>query len=225
MSRKPTALLVLIFALCGCAEGGSRGSGISMSVFGNVVRVQTTAPATPAGDMTPAVGTPQPAGAGTDLQGIEVSIEGTQVRGTTDADGNFSIAGDFEGWVNLVFSLPNQGGEARASLNVPAAGMLTLHNVVLYTHSGDAVAETQAVQFDSIITGIDCPGQILTLVSSQRGPGDDDNYRLRLDSSTIVNGTGQQVPCAALQLNEQAAIDGFVDPEGSFYNATVTLQN
>ena len=234
MNRKPAALLSLILALWGCAEGGSRGSGISTAVLGNVVRVQTDEPGAAADAVVPgAVAQLRAffalqegvARAGTDLQGINVVIEGTGIHGQTDVNGDFSLSGDFEGMVNLIFELPDGRWQAHIALNVPAAGKLTLNNVVIDTQTGAAIPETQAVDFDAIITAVDCPALALTLVSAQHGPDDVDDYTLRLDTSSVQNNAGDPVPCADLRSGERAWVQGFVNPDGTFGEATVTLEN
>ena len=234
MSGKPAALLALMLALGGCVEGGSRGSGISTGVFGNVTRVQMAARRDPSRGEAPRVlaqlraffapEVESVAGAQTDLQGISVAIEGTGIHGETDANGNFSVAGNFEGMVSLVFELPNGGGQARIALNVPAGGTLTLNNVVIDTEAEQAVAETQDVDFDAIITGIDCQALILTLVSSQESAGDVDHYTLRLGTSSVQDSNGVPVPCADLRSGDAASVQGRVDPDGTFGHATVVLQ-
>ena len=216
MNRKPAALLSLFLALWGCAEGGSRGSGISTAVLGNVVQVQTDEPRAAADAV---------AGAGTDLQGINVVIEGSGIHGQTDANGNFSLSGDFEGMINLVFELPDGHWRAHIALNVPAAGKLTLNNVVIDTQTEAASAETQAVDFDAIITAVNCPGLALAVVSAQHGPDDVDDYTLRLDTSSVRDAAGQPVPCADLRSGDRAWVQGYVDPDGTFGEAEITLEN
>jgi hypothetical protein len=234
MSRYSAALLALILVLGGCAEGGSRGSGISTGIFGNVVDVQMAARAPRRAAQLRVVAmlrtffAPQVesvAGAQTGLEGISVAVEGTAIHGETDANGNFSVAGNFEGMISLVFQLPNGGGLARIALNVPAGGSLTLNNVVIDTEAEQAVAETQDVDFDAIITGIDCDARVLTMVSSQEGPGDVDDYTLRLDTSSVQDSNGVPVPCGDLRSGDRASVEGLVDPDGTFGHATVVLQD
>ena len=234
MSRKPAALLAVILALGGCAEGGSRGSGISTAVLGNVVRVQTAAWPDPSSGEVPRMVAQLRAffasqvesveRARADLEGITVAVEGAGIHGETDANGDFSVAGNFEGMISLVFELPNGGGQARIALNVPAAGTLTLNNVVIDTEAEQALAETQDVDFDAIITGIDCQALILTLVSSQEVSGDDDNYTLRLDTSSVRDSSGTPVPCGNLRSGDRASVRGLVEPDGTFGHATVVLE-
>jgi hypothetical protein len=204
MNWRLAALLPLIATLSACAEGGSRGSGIFTEVRGNVESVQ-------------------PVAAATGIAGIRVGVEGTGISGETDTSGDFSLRGGFEGMIHLVFQLPDAGGQAQIALNVPAGGQLTLNNVTVDAQQGAAVAETQAVDFDGIITGIDCQRLILTLVSTHQGPDDVDDYTLRLDTSVVRNAQGDPVACADIRNGEQAIVQGFVNPDGSFGDATVVL--
>lgn len=228
MNRRLAVLLPLIATLWACAEGGSRGSGIFTEVLGNVASVQTATVAPSLGgaelraflsdDIADA------ARAASGIEGIRVAVEGTGIRAETDTDGNFSLRGNFEGMVRLVFQLPAGGGEAQMALNVPAGGRLTLNNVAVDAQQGAAVAESQAVDFDGSITGIDCQNLILTLVSAHQGPDDVDQYTLRLDTSSVRNAQGELVACADIGIGEQAFVQGFVNPDGTFGNATVVLE-
>jgi len=203
MRWKPAASLLLSLALSACAEGGGRGSGIFASVLGNVTAVQTAAP--------------------TDVEGIRVRIAGTGAKDQTDATGNFGVTGAFEGVVNLVFQLPNAGGEGRMTLNVPAAGTLTLNNVRIDTQQEVAIAETQEVDFEGSITAIDCGALTLTMVSSHESPGEVDQYVLRLDTSVVRDPQGDPVSCEQLRAGEDATVQGLVNPDGTFGDATVQL--
>lgn len=202
MTWRPAALLPLILTLWACAEGGSRGSGISTAVLGNVESVRT---------------------AGTGVGGIRVAVEGTSARSVTDTSGTFSVDGSFEGQIHLVFQVPDGGGEAQIALNVPAGGRLTLNNVVIDTEQGEAVAETQDVDFDGTITGVDCSHLTLALVSTHHAPDDVDEYVLQLATSSVRNAQGGIVPCADIRVGEQAMVQGVVNPDGTFGHATVDL--
>jgi hypothetical protein len=202
MRGRPAALLPLILTLWACAEGGSRGSGISTAVLGNVESVQT---------------------AGTGVEGIRVAVEGTSARSVTDTSGAFSVDGSFEGQVHLVFQLPDGGGEAQIALNVPAGGRLTLNNVAIDTDQAAATAETQDVDFDGTITGVYCQSLTLNLVSTRHGPDDVDSYTLRLDTSSVRNSQGDAVACGDIRDGQRAMVDGMVNPDGTFGDATVDL--
>jgi hypothetical protein len=233
MNWKPAAMLPLILALAACAsEGGSRGSGISTAVTGNVDMVQTAAwphrrrAANPGALATlrELVAVEKIARARTVLEGITVAVEETNVHGQTDASGHFALQGNFEGHVNLLFQLPDAGGNARLAINVPAGGTLILNNVHVDTAAGEAVAETQGVDFDGIIVAIDCDGLTLTLVSVQRSPGDTDQYTVRLDTSSLQDMHGNTLECVDLRNGEQAALQGRVNPDdGTFGDAVIQV--
>jgi hypothetical protein len=227
-------LLPLIAALSACAEGGIRGSGISTFVVGNVAIVQTAMRSEPPADAPTLLARAREflrpdiaavARAGSDIEGISVAIEGTNIRGRTDAEGDFMLQGDFEGVVNLVFNVPNGGGQARIQLNVPAGGRLTLVDMHLDTAQGVATAATQDVDFDGLITAVDCPGQTLTMVSSQHQPNDTDDYTVRLDTSTVTDSNGAPVACEDINENERAIVWGVVNPDGTFGEATIQLKD
>src|SRR5262245_62528024 len=91
-------LILTVAALASCAEGGSRGSGISTAIRGNVQRVQSASllrsqAASPGllarvRDIWDIDAT---AHARSPVEGIAVVIEGTDIRGQTDANGDFSV--------------------------------------------------------------------------------------------------------------------------------------
>ena len=203
MSWRPVALLPLILTLWACAEGGSRGSGITTIVAGNVTAVDTAA--------SPGV------------EGIRVLVEGSSAHDKTNAAGDFSVRGSFEGWIQVTFQVPGSG-QAQIAVNVPAGGTLTLNNVALDTEQGTVSAETQAVSFAGTITGVDCSTAILTLVSTQHAPDDNDAYLLQLDTSTVRNAQGMTLSCEEIPTGAQATVQGLVNPDGTFGEATVDLQ-
>jgi hypothetical protein len=209
MTWRRAALLPMLLALWACAEGGIRGSGISTSVFGNVVNIQPA--------MTQRVAT--------DLSGIVVTLEGTDIADQTDADGVFSLTGTFDGQGTIVFALPDDGGEARIDVNVPAGGTLTLNNVDVDAQRGEAVAETADVDFTGIITAADCARGTLVMTSSGQESGDLDQYFVQLDTSTLQDSHGNPVPCSAVRQGQHASVQGMVNRDGTFGEATIVLQN
>ena len=232
--RRAVLLLPLIAALSACVEGGTRGSGISTFVVGNVAIVQTAQRSGPPADAPTVLARVREffqldiesvARARSDIEGISVAIEGTNVHGRTDAQGDFTLEGDFEGFVSLVFTLPDGGGQAHIQLNVPAGGRLTLIDMHLDTARGVATAATQDVDFDGLITAVDCPGLTLTMVSAQHDPNDTDNYTVRLDNSTVTDSSGAAVACDDVQENTRAIVWGVVNPDGTFGDATVQLKD
>ena len=204
MTWRPALLLPLILTLWACAEGGSRGSGISTLVTGNVSAVETAA--------SPG-----------SLEGIRVTVAGTAAHDKTDSSGEFSVPGSYEGWIQLVFRVPGANGQAQIALNVPAGGTLTLENVALDTAQGTATAETQGVYFHGTITAVDCTAATLTLVSTHHAADDVDTYVLQLDTSTVISADGVPLTCEQIPNGAQGTIQGVVNPDGTFGDATMKL--
>jgi len=221
MKWNAVALLPVLVALSAC-EGGTRGSGISAFLLGNVQSVQSAGEAQ--GSTAQRSGLVD-ASTGSALAGIRVAIEGTRIGATTDANGNFSMRGNFEGMITVTFEVPSGGGQAVIALNVPAGGTLTLNDVTVDASTGDAVPASQQVEFDAEISGVDCPMETAALISRHHVANDNDVYVLRLDTSTIYNQDGAVVGCDALHVGEWAFVQGLVNPDGTFGNATVDLEN
>lgn len=195
-------MLSLLAVLAACAEGGTRGSGISTSVLGNVASV---APAAPGG-----------------LAGIRVRAVGTGVAATTDATGAFSLVGPFDGVLTIRFA-PAGGGTAELPINVPAAGTLTLNDVAIDTAEGTAVAESQGVDFDGVVVSTDCAAATLVMTSAARVAGDVDAYVVDLGTSTVEDAQGQAVSCDAIAAGAAATLSGHVYPDGVFGHALIVL--
>jgi hypothetical protein len=234
MRKWTPAALLPILALWACAEGGIRGSGISTAVEGNVSSVQPLALRAPARTSPPEIvaalrallenGAESVAHAQTGLEGIRVAVEGTRVHGQTDANGHFALHGRFEGPVSVIFEPPG-GGVARLATNAPAGAMVTLNNVQLDTERGQAVAETQDVDFDGIITAADCQRLVLTLVSIYDTTADHDPYILQLDTSSLEDAHGNPLTCEDVQGGERAMVRGMINPDLTFGNATVEVED
>lgn len=204
MKWQGLALLGLGLMLGSC-DGGSSGTGITTITAGNVTSVVTSA-------------------ANDTLAGIAVSIEGTDVRDQTDASGAFRLSGDYASEVTIRFTRTDDGIDASLAVNVPAGGTLGLNDVTLDAASGSATPASQSVLFAGTITGIDCAADALALVSQQR-PDDGDFYTVELASSSIVDQAGRSVPCSALTIGDDATVSGSVNPDGSFGDATIVLDD
>jgi hypothetical protein len=161
------------------------------------------------------------ASASTGLEGISVTVEGTNFNTTTDANGFFSLRGAFEGDVSILFQRAEDNLSARVAVNAPAGGTLTLNNVRIDNRSGQATAISQGVDFEGLISERDCAGQTLTLVSSQRGPLDTDAYTVRLNGSSLQDRNGNPITCQDLSIGERVHVTGMVNPDGTFGNAVV----
>lgn len=205
MTMKRAALLPIILAVWACADGGTRGTGISTTVLGNVVSVQTASPM--------------------DLVGIAVMVEGTDVGGETDAEGDFFLAGAFDGRVDLLFELPAGGGPARIALNVPGGGWLSLSNVHVDTVHGVATAESAEVDFQGIVVATDCVQGILTMRSALRPSDDANQYVMLLDQSSLLDHAGNPVPCTDVHRGTSGSVRGVAYPDGAFGEATIVLQD
>ncbi len=214
MKCRRALLLPLLFALASCAsEGGSRGSGISTAIAGNVASIQTAAASGAAVAATSWFGSlralapgAEVATAATALEGIHVSVEGSNAASDTDPDGRFAVSGDFEGLVSLVFERPSDGLVARMALNVPAAGRLTLSDVHIDALRQTATAETQTADFDAVITGVNCGGLTLTMRSVQQDTNDQDRYTLHIDTSALQDARGNPVTCGDLRSGQQVLV-------------------
>src|SRR5262249_53876249 len=206
------------------------GSGISTALEGNVASVQTAAlpaargnPPRRAAGLRTLMAVEAAARAQTAIEGITVAVAGTTLSDLTDANGRFSIRGNFEGEVSIIFELPDAGGSGRITVNVPAAGTLTMHDVHVDAAAGSAIPESQDVDFDGIMTRIDCAGSIATLVSVERSPTDTDDYMVRLDTSSIHDAHGAALACEDLRIGTRASVQGTVNPDGTFGNADIEV--
>jgi len=196
----PLALLAIL-AACG-ADGGSSGTGIS-TVAGNVAGV----------DLAP----------GEAVDGIVVSVEGTKATDATDSAGRFEIRGGFEGEVTVVFSSSAPSVLGRAVVNVPPQGTLTLEDVRIDSSQETATPAVQRVDCEGVIDAIDCSAQKLLFVSPGDS-GDRDQYTVLLDGAFIHDGTGNVIPCDALELGDEIRVRAVVDAAGSFTQADVEVQ-
>ena len=224
---RSAALLSLVLALGAC-DGGSRGSGIT-TAQGNVASVETALRYSPRRRtelawLTRLFAAEGTAGADGMLEGIRVSIEGSSIADDTDANGFFSLRGHFEGYVVIRFERATGEASARVTVNVPAAGTLTLNDVTLDERNGEATAQSTSVAFHGLVASADCPGEILRLVSSERSPTDTDVYVVRLDTSSLHDANGMPVACEQLTVGEAVQLAGSVNADGTFGNCDIVVE-
>jgi hypothetical protein len=224
---RSAALLSLVLALGAC-EGGSRGSGIT-TVEGNVQSVQAALRHSPRRRselawLTRFLAAERTADAQGALEEIRVSIEGSSIADDTDANGFFSLRGHFESYVVVRFERSADGASAQMTVNVPAAGTLTLNDVTLDDRSGQATAQSSDVAFEGVLTTADCPGELLSMVSSQRSPTDTDVYVVRLDTSSLHQPNGTPVACSDLTTGQTLQVAGIVNPDGTFGNCDIVVE-
>lgn len=225
--RLALLLAVSIGVAAGGCDGGSSGTGIT-TAQGNVASIAAALGL--AGGMNRAANTGMvvavassmhPA-ASDSLEGIQVSVEGTQISGETNAQGFFHMSGDFDSDVTFLFERASDGLSARLRANVPAGGTLTMNDVHIDTAQGVAVPQKEDVEFAGLISSIDCPGERLVLVSAQK-PTDGDQYVVVLAGSTVKDANGAPVSCDALKVGESAQTSAIVNPDGTFGDADIVV--
>jgi hypothetical protein len=196
--RAFAACWLLVLASC-ASDGGQRGTGIT-AVAGNVASVQ--------GDTTGGVG------------GIEVSIEGTELRTTTDANGSFALTGAFGGDTALHFD--RAVVSARLAVSAPAGGRIDVRDVVLDAATGSAAPGAVDVAFEGRIEALACDVGRVTCSSVHGGDDDDDTYDVTLNGSTLHDADGNALACADLATGDRLDVDGAFVADGAIGNADVT---
>jgi hypothetical protein len=196
MGHVRVLLACWLIGLASCAsDGGQRGTGITLAE-GNVVNAQM-------GD-------------------IEVSLEGTDLRTTTDAEGRFSLRGDFAGDTALHFETRSTGFSARLSVNAPAGGSLNLHDVTLDAAAGTARAAATEVVFEGSVVTLACDESRVGLVSVHRAADDTDTYVVTLDDSMLHDDHGRAIACTDLRLDDDLDVRGFFADDGTIGAADLT---
>ena len=204
MNRTRILPLFLALGLAACAaDGGQRGSGIT-SAEGNVASVQR--------DGTSGVG------------GIHVTVEGSDLETDTDSAGRFSVRGQFDGPTGLLFERQDDHLSARLELNAPAGGTLTLRDVHIDAQAGQARPEAAEVVFEGSVAALDCSTGRLTLVSTQRDPGDTDTYAVDLQSSSLRDRRREPRECSDLHVDDRLAVDGFFAEDGAIGSAELIIE-
>jgi len=140
------------------------------------------------------------------VPGITVAIQGTPNSTTTDSNGFFRLEGNQFGPSVLQFT--GDGADATLAVTLPAGGELDLIDVDL---SGAKITVSeQRISFEGPITGIDCQGNLLQVLSGELVA-----FRVRLQSSTVlVDQDGAPLGCGALSTGPTAQVQGNVDSKG-----------
>jgi len=203
----PLTLLLLVTWSCGpLIDGGSRGTGITATVQGTVQTVQSSSEQ------------------GSSVDGIRTSIKGHAAKSVTDSSGVFQVQGPFTGHLTVLFTRKSDGLRATLSIYLPSAGILTLNGVNIDTSSNTATPESANVDFLGVTTQVDCAGQTLAMLSAKRPKGNMDSYIVDLSNSSITDSQGNPVACSSLQNGQTAHVQGAVENNGTFGNATIVLQ-
>lgn len=180
-------------------DGGPVGTGLSASVSGNVSAV---AQGSAAADSSAMGGSMMPA--------VRVTIDEVPgIGSTTDADGNFQIEGDFSGTLTLRFSTPMFAVVQR--LDVPVGSTIALEDIQL-TPGMVQMGAMRQLGFLGVVAHTDCNGNAGVLLVNDRRPTADP-FTVRLSATTtIVDGNGQALLCAAVQTGQQVIVRGTIQP-------------
>lgn len=149
------------------------------------------------------------------VPGITVAIQGSSNATATDTNGFFRLTGNQFGPAVLQFT--GNGADATLPVTLPSGGELDLVNVDV-AGARITVAE-QRIQFDGPITGIDCQGKLLQVLSGEQVP-----FRVRLRPSTaIVDENGAAVSCVDLVTGRTGNVEGTIDPNGDVIARQISL--
>jgi len=166
MRRAWTHFLVVTAAalIAGCGtDGGVGGTGIS-TLTGNVS----------AGSRVARV-------AG-EIEGIDVSIRGTDLKTTTDAHGNFELEGSFDGAVTVDFR-ERDGTLSMLLARVPSGGIVSLRNVKF--SQGQAWPEQIDVDFEATVSGDPvCTDGSSSISVRDRDPYTPNDFAVSVDGNT-----------------------------------------
>ncbi len=197
-------LLPAVLTSCGGggglgADGGVSGSGLS-SVTGNVTEI---------------------AGANDDVGGIRVLVQGTDVETLTDDDGSFTLTGEFDGPVTVVFEL-DDGGRAETMVEVPTGGNVDLEDITVDPEEEEARPTRQIVTFSGVVQEADCAADTLLVVA-----GDDaqqTRFSVRLDDAFVHDAAGAPIACADIRPRDEARVQGEVLEDDRIGNADVEIR-
>ncbi|MGH7898159.1 MAG: carboxypeptidase-like regulatory domain-containing protein [Candidatus Binatia bacterium] len=197
------ALVLAIFCLGGCSGGsGDRSETI---VSGNVRSATATAAMRPR-TLWQLVESWWSAEVQAQVPGITVAILNSSTSARTDDLGFFRLEGREFGPVLLQFTGP--GLTATLGVTLPAGGELDLINVDIA--GGRVSFDEQRIRFDGPVTGLDCEGNILQLLSGALVP-----FRVRiLPTTALIDQDGRPLPCQNLGIGRNADVQGVVDDDG-----------
>jgi hypothetical protein len=140
------------------------------------------------------------------VPGITVAIQGSPLSTTTDSNGFFQLQGNQFG--PTLFQFTGDGADATLGVTLPAGGTFELIDIDL---SGTKITVSQQrISFEGPITGIDCAGSLLQVLSGELVA-----FRVRLQSSTLlVDEGGAPLSCGNLGTGSTAQVQGTVDSKG-----------
>ena len=201
--------LLALTAVLGCADGGPVGTGISSSsVSGTVVAVDSTGGGGAASLAAP----------------VRVNLaELPDIATTTDANGNFVLAGNFSGSLTLKFTAPQ--AEASAPVLVPEFSEVDLGDIRI--RPGVVIFnKPQVRRFFGQVAFVDCstdtPGAAELLVNDRKSMAN--QFMVRLSPNTVlVSADGQDVPCSQITIGAHVSVDGAIQPDRTIGAVTVVI--
>lgn len=214
-----TALSALAaLGLTGCGDAGLGGSGLDGGVGGTGISLIS-------GNVAPEADE-----AHAELQGIVVTVVGTEVHSETDEIGFFELEGAFDGDVTLEFREPD-GTLNVLPLDVPSGGVVSLRDVRLA--GGRASADRIDVDFEGIV-GADaqCIESPQTVEVSDRALSN--HFLVRLDDASYefdarrcpdIAQQQRDAECADLQSQRTVRIVGVAGGDRLIAARSVRLVN
>jgi hypothetical protein len=144
-----------------------------------------------------------------------VAIVNTNTAGTTDEQGFFRLEGNHFGPTVVQFA--GGGADARLAVTLPAGGELDLIDVDL--RGSEITVAAQRIHFEGPITGVDCQGNVLQVLSGEQVP-----FRVRLQPSTaIIDQDGASLRCVDLLPGRTADVQGTVNSSGDVVAVSLRL--
>jgi hypothetical protein len=156
------------------------------------------------------------------VEGIHVSVDGSDASADTDPNGAFSLSGPFSGTTVLRFQRADDGIDATMTVTVPRGGSLSLRDLTIESGSGQASSQRQDLSFDAIVETVDCAKQEMQVVSRFDTSGQ--RYLVDLSDSSVTDENGQPVNCFELQKGDPAHVDGEVRPNGTIDAGSITVE-
>jgi uncharacterized protein DUF5666 len=201
----PAVFSLFAVLVAACGGGGSSGRPPT-TVDGNVRSASAGTARHGLGNLWRLVRAWTFAEAVAQVPGITVSIQGSANTTTTDSNGFFRLEGNQFGPAILQFV--GNGANATLPVTLPAGGGLDLIDVDLV--GTKITVSEQRISFEGPITGIDCHGNLLQVLSGELVP-----FRVRLQSSTVlVDQDGAPLNCGSLSTGPTAQVQGNVDSKG-----------
>jgi len=154
------------------------------------------------------------------VEGIHVTVDGSDAAADTDQDGLFSVSGPFSGPTVLRFQRDTDHLDSAMTVNVPKGGSLSLRDLTLA--SDQASSQSQDLSFDGIVESTDCARDLIDVVS--RFDSNGQRYVVDLSQSSLTDGDGRPMSCVELRKGDAAHVQGDVRPNGTIAAGSVSAE-